>query len=110
MVLGLELHSEMGWVMWQGTQGQWMLARGVPSARCPGRTLPPTCPTCLGPGSQLDPAGVGVGGKGRFKAPGEPSLPPATHFVKGLWEARPSGAGLGRDVEKSLGWGLGRGP
>lgn len=73
MVPGLELHSEMGWVTWQGTQGQWMLARGVPSARCPGRTLPPTCPACPGPGSQLDPA-VG-GGEGALQGPGG-TLPP----------------------------------
>lgn len=78
MVLGLELHSEMGWVMWQGTQGQWMLARGVPSARCPGRTLPPTCPACPGPGSQLDPAGVGGGGEGALQGPGG-TLPPTCY-------------------------------
>lgn len=91
MVLGLGLHSEMGWAdTAEGPVGQT------------SQLDPASLPSLWGCGSQLDPVGL--------QDPGGASLPPSTHFVKpptppqvlqGLWGPR-----LGRDVERSLGWGL----
>lgn len=65
MVLGLELHSEMGWV---GVVGD---PHGPDVPAGPRLQLAPP----VGPRSQLDPVGL--------QGPRGSSLPPATHFVEG---------------------------
>lgn len=91
MVLGLGLHSEMGWVDTAGGPVGQM-----------SQSDPACLPSLWGRRSQLDPVGL--------QDPGGASLPPSTHFVEpptprqvlqGPWGPRP-----GRDVERSLGWGL----
>lgn len=82
MVLGLELHSEMGWAdTAEGPVGQT------------SQLDPASLPSLWGRGSQLDPVGL--------QDPGGASPLPPPQVLQGLWGPR-----LGRDGERSLGWGL----